>query len=251
VAETAEPGPDQKDLDQLDSFIEQDLHEDAIRLLGQLESDFPEHPTVTERRTELKAKGVLLEEVVGVPVSGPEQLFADEEESFVDLAKELEEELAEEEAMVEEATGKGQEEAILEEVFREFQKGVEEQLSEEDSDTHFNLGIAYKEMGLLPEAIREFQVASRNSDLFVECCSMIGMCFMEQGMWSQAAEWYQKALEAPDLTPEAELALRYDLAASLESAGEVDRAVGLYQEVVDLNPSYRDVSVRLDALSGG
>ncbi len=245
------PGPSEAELAQLDSFIEQDLTEDAIRLLGRLEGDFPDHATVSERRAQLKAKGVLLEEVLAAPSTGPEELFADEEESFVDLAKELEQELAEEEALVEEATGRGKEEAILEEVFREFQKGVEEQLSEEDSDTHFNLGIAYKEMGLLPEAIREFQVSARNPDLFVECCSMIGVCYMEQGMWSQAAEWYQKALGAPDLTPEAQLALRYDLAASLESAGEVQRALGLYQEVVDLNPAYRDVSSRLDELSQG
>jgi tetratricopeptide (TPR) repeat protein len=238
-------------LDQLDSFIEHDLNVDAIRLLGRLEREHPDHPEVAARRLSLKAKGVLLEEVAAVPAGGPEELFADEEESFIDLAKELEAELAEEEAMVEEATGRGKEEAILEEVFREFQRGVQEQLSDEDSDTHFNLGIAYKEMGLLPEAIREFQVASRDPGLFVECCSMVGMCYMEQGMWSQAADWFQKALGAPNLTPEAQLALRYDLAASLESAGDVDRAVGLYQEVVELSPDYRDVSLRLEALSGG
>ncbi len=251
VSADAGPAPLKGELAQLDSFIEQDLTEDAIRLLGQLEGDHPNHPKVRERRAKLKAKGVLLEEVISAPSAGPEVLFADEEESFIDLAKELEQELAEEEALVEEATGRGKEEAILEEVFREFQKGVEEQLSEEDSDTHFNLGIAYKEMGLLPEAIREFQVSARNPDLFVECCSMVGVCYMEQGMWSQAAEWYQKALGAPDLTPEAQLALRYDLAASLESAGDVERALGLYQEVVALNPAYRDVSSRLDDLSQG
>jgi len=251
-APPAKRGPLADVLDQLDSFIEHDLHEDAIRLLGRLEREHPDDREVAERRRALKAKGILLEEVVAAPAGGgPEELFADEEESFIDLAKELEAELAEEEAMVEEATGRGKEEAILEEVFREFQKGVQEQLSEEDSDTHFNLGIAYKEMGLLPEAIREFQVASRDPGLFVECCSMVGMCFMEQGLWGQAADWFQKALGAPNLAPEAQLALRYDLAASLESAGDVDRAVGLYQEVVAVSPDYRDVSTRLDALSGG
>jgi len=238
-------GPSISDLDQLDFFIEQDLHEDAIRLLGRLESEFPEDPEVAERRLGLKAKGVLLEEVVAVTDEPePEELFADEEESYVDLAKELEEELAEEEAMVDEATGRGKEEALLEEVFREFQKGVEEQLSESDSDTHFNLGIAYKEMGLLPEAIREFQVASRDSNLFVECCSMIGVCYVEQGMWSEACEWYEKALSA-----DAGLALRYDLAAALESSGDTERAAGLFEEIAATDPSYRDVSNRLSVLA--
>jgi len=243
-------GPPLSDLDQLDFFIEQDLHEDAIRLLGRLESEFADDPEVAERRLGLKAKGVLLEEVVAVTDEpAPEELFADEEESYVDLAKELERELAEEEAMVDEATGRGKEEALLEEVFKEFQKGVEKQLSDSDTDTHFNLGIAYKEMGLLPEAIREFQVASRDLNLFVESCSMVGVCYVEQGMWNEASEWYEKALTAEDLSDDAEMALRYDLAGALESAGEHDRAVGLFEAIAAANPAYRDVSGRLSVLS--
>ncbi|MBW2427101.1 MAG: tetratricopeptide repeat protein, partial [Deltaproteobacteria bacterium] len=240
-------GPSVAELDQLDFFIEQDLHEDAIRLLGKLESEFHDDPEVSERRLALKAKGVLLEEVVATP-DEPEELFADEEESYVDLAKELEMEMAEEEAMVDEATGRGKEEALLEEVFREFQKGVEEQLSDADTDTHFNLGIAYKEMGLLPEAIREFQVSSRDPNLFIECCSMIGVCYMEQGMWDQAADWYQKALDTPNLGQDAQMALQYDLASALQSAGEPQRAAGLYEEIAAINPTYRDVSGRLNSL---
>ena len=160
-----------------------------------------------------------------VAEEGSEELFADEEQ-YIDLAKELEAELAAEEAMVEEATGSGKGEAVLEEVFREFQKGVAEQLSEEDSDTHFNLGIAYREMGLLPEAIREFQVAARDAEFFVESCSVIGVCYQEQGMWPEATEWYQKALVAPNITDDARLALRYDLAGAYESAGDGVQALG-------------------------
>ncbi len=240
--------PPSEDLAQLDSFIHHDLHEDAMRLLGRLESEFPDNAEVAERRLELKAKGVLLEEVVAVEEE-PEELFADEEESYVDLAKELELEMAEEEAMVDEATGRGKEEALLEEVFKEFQKGVEEQLSEADSDTHFNLGIAYKEMGLLPEAIREFQVSSRDPNMFVESCSMIGVCYVEQGMWSQASEWYRKALETPDLTEEARLALRYDLASALASSGENDQAASLFEAIAADDPAYRDVTARLSSLA--
>jgi tetratricopeptide (TPR) repeat protein len=201
---------------------------------------------VLERRRKLKEVGVLLDQVETVE-EGSEELFADEEQ-YIDLAKELEAELAAEEAMVEEATGRGKGEAILEEVFREFQKGVEEQLSEEDADTHFNLGIAYREMGLLPEAIREFQVASRDKDYFVESCSNIGVCYQEQGMWSEAAEWYQKALVAPDISVEARQGLRYDLAAAYQSAGDVDQAAGIFEEIAASDPSYRDVADRLSSL---
>jgi tetratricopeptide (TPR) repeat protein len=166
-------GPSMGDLEQIDFFIDQELFDDAARVLATLEEKHGEDPEVLERRRKLKEVGVLLDQVETVE-EGSEELFADEEQ-YIDLAKELEAELAAEEAMVEEATGRGKGEAILEEVFREFQKGVEEQLSEEDADTHFNLGIAYREMGLLPEAIREFQVASRDTAYFVESCSNIAI----------------------------------------------------------------------------
>jgi tetratricopeptide (TPR) repeat protein len=184
------------------------------------------------------------------PVQSPDDIFDDEEpEEYIDLAKELEEELAEEEAMVEEATGRGKGEALLDEVFKEFQKGVAEQLSDEDSDTHFNLGIAYKEMGLLEEAIGEFKVASHDPAFFVEACSMIGVCANELEKHEEAAEWYQKALVAPDLSPEARTALRYELASALEKTGNVEQATDLFQEIQNHDPAYRDVGDRITALA--
>jgi len=185
------------------------------------------------------------------PVQSPDDIFDDEEpeEEYFDLAKELEEELAEEEAMVEEATGRGKGEALLDEVFREFQKGVAEQLSDEDSDTHFNLGIAYKEMGLLKEAVGEFKIASHDPAFFVEACSMIGVCANELGMHDEAAEWYQKALVAPDLSLDARTALRYELAAAFEMTGKLEEAVNIFQEIQTIDPAYRDVSGRLVAIT--
>ena len=118
-------GPSMGELEQIDFFIDQELYEDAARMLAQLEEQHADDPKVAERRRKLKEVGVLLEQVETVE-EGSEELFADEEQ-YIDLAKELEAELAAEEAMVDEATGRGKGEAILEEVFREFQKGVEEQ----------------------------------------------------------------------------------------------------------------------------
>jgi tetratricopeptide (TPR) repeat protein len=240
-------GPSMGDLEQIDFFLEQELHEDAARVLAMLEEEHGEDPEVLSRRLKLKEMGVFIEQVE-VAEEGAEELFADEEQ-YIDLAKELEAELAAEEAMVEEATGRGKGEAVLEEVFREFQKGVAEQLSEEDSDTHFNLGIAYREMGLLPEAIREFQVAARDTAFFVESCSVIGVCYLEQGMWPEAAEWYQKALVAPNISEDARIALRYDLAGAYEGAGDGEQALEIYEEIMAADPSYRDVTQKLENLS--
>jgi tetratricopeptide (TPR) repeat protein len=68
-------------------------------------------------------------------------------------------------------------------------------------------------------------------------------------MWSEAAEWYQKALVAPDITSEARRGLRYDLAAAYQSAGDVDQAVGIFEEIAAADPAYRDVADRLSSLS--
>ena len=77
---------------------------------------------------------------------------------------------------------------------------------------------------------------------------MIGVCYLDQGMSDKASEWYQKALVAPDLPPEARLALRYDLASALEAAGDHDQASDLFSEIQAANPGYRDVTARLDGL---
>ncbi len=240
-------GPPVVVLQQIDFFIEQGLFEDALRLLSGLEMDFPDDPDVAKRRRTLKEQGIIVEEPVPAAAEDTSELFA-EEEGYVDLAQELEAELAEEEALVEEATGEGQDEALLDEVFREFRKGVAEQLSEEDSDTHFNLGIAYKEMGLFPEAIGEFEIASKDPKFYLECCSMIAICYVEQGLFDQAASWYRRALAIEDLPRSAQLALMYDLASVLDSAGDDIQALDLYSQVAELQPDYRDVGSRLQDL---
>ncbi len=240
-------GPSSSELEQLDFFIAQELYEDAARILADLEVTYPEDPDLAQRRLTLKEKGVILVEPEAPEVEPEEKLFAEEEE-YIDLASELEKELAEEEAMVEEATGQGKDEALLEEVFREFQRGVAEQLSEEDSDTHFNLGIAYKEMGLLAEAIGEFQIASRDPDFRLEACSMIGVCYTEQGLHEEAVSWYRKALEIENLSTEARLAILYDLASALEASGDQNGASEAFGKVATLDPGYRDVLQRVAGL---
>ncbi len=241
-------GPPVSELDRLDFFIAEELFEDAARILAGLESQFPGDPELAERRLRLKEQGVILMETPpDVEEEAAEELFS-EEELYVDLASELEKELAEEEAMVEEATGHGKDEALLEEVFREFQRGVAEQLGEEDSDTHFNLGIAYKEMDLLAEAIGEFQIAAKDPSFHLEACSMIAVCYVEQGLYEEAVRWYEQALSAEGISTEARVALLYDLGAALLAAGREDDAYTALSEVAEVDPSYRDVDSQLQAL---
>jgi pilus assembly protein FimV len=181
------------------------------------------------------------------PSLDEQSLFADEQH-FFNLADELEKDLAEQ-APVANAPAMGPEgEASLEEIFREFKKGVEQQLSPEDYETHSNLGIAYKEMGLIDEAIGEFQLASKDPGRAVECCSMLGLCFLEKGMPQLAIKWYRKGLETGDIKETETMGLLYDLAGVYQSTGDMDNAYRTFLEVYGLDAGFRDVAERVREL---
>jgi pilus assembly protein FimV len=143
----------------------------------------------------------------------------------------------------------------LKEVFEEFRAELGEMsLEEEDLETHYNLGIAFREMGLLEEAIGEFQKVAKASDsgrafrYTMQCCTLLGLAFMEKGQPAIAAIWYERALHTPGIDPESTLALRYDLGVAQESAGEPEAALKSFSQVYAMNIDYRDVAERIAAL---
>ena len=143
----------------------------------------------------------------------------------------------------------------LKEVFDEFRAELGEMGAEdEDLETHYNLGIAFREMGLLEEAISEFQKVAKASDrgrafrYTMQCCTLLGLAFMEKGQPAIAAIWYERALRTPNMDPESTLALRYDLGVAQESAGELDAALKSFSQVYAMNIDYRDVAERIAAL---
>jgi len=143
----------------------------------------------------------------------------------------------------------------LREVFDEFRAELGEMgAEEEDLETHYNLGIAYREMGLLEEAIGEFQKvaqASQKGRAFryaMQCCTLLGLAFMEKGQPSIAAMWYERALQTPGLDQETRLALLYDLGIAQEMAGDAAAARKSFLQVYAMNIDYRDVAERIAAL---
>jgi len=173
------------------------------------------------------------------------------ETKFIDLASELSEEIFGTHSAVEEEDSEPEgplTDPGLDQIFREFRKGVEKQLGAEDYDTRYNLGIAYKEMGLLDEAIAEFQLAAKDELRSLECCSMLGLCFMEKGMPDIAIKWFSKGLAIPGRREEEYHGLRYDLAQAYEAAGQPERALQLYMEIFRENIKFRDVQERVKEL---
>ncbi|MBZ0090271.1 MAG: tetratricopeptide repeat protein, partial [Thermoanaerobaculia bacterium] len=186
---------------------------------------------------------------VSTPLGGskPDEALFEDEEGFFDLAAELEQELTKEDLLAGKALVPAQEQS-LEEIVEGFKKGVAESLSPEDFDTHFNLGIAYREMGLLDEAIGEFQLAAKDAKYLLDCCSLLGACFLAKGLPELAVKWYQKGLETPELTEDATLGLLYDLGNLYQSVGETDKARKTFVEIYGVNSNYRDVVARLEEL---
>ena len=189
-----------------------------------------------------------------VDLSEPEPAYAARpaaETDFIDLASELSEEIFGTHSAVEEEDAEPEgplTDPGLDQIFREFRKGVEKQLGAEDYDTRYNLGIAYKEMGLLDEAIAEFQLAAKDEVRSLECCSMLGLCFMEKGMPDIAIKWFSKGLAIPGRREEEYHGLRYDLAQGYEAAGRPERALELYMEIFRENIKFRDVQERVKEL---
>src|SRR5499427_4244535 len=147
------------------------------------------------------------------------------------------------------------ENAPLKEVFDEFRADLGEMgAEEEDLETHYNLGIAFREMGLLEEAISEFQKVAKANEkgkafrYAMQCSTLLGLCFMEKGQPNIAAIWYERALRTPGLDAESALALRYDLGVAQESANDLDAALKSFSHVYAVNIDYRDVADRIAAL---
>jgi tetratricopeptide (TPR) repeat protein len=125
---------------------------------------------------------------------------------------------------------------------------------DDDFETHYNLGVAYKEMCLWDEAIEQFQKAidlaapSDGTTHYLECCNMLGHCLTQKGIPRAAILWLKKALAIPGLGEDESQALRYDLGAAYEQLGDIDRAIDTFSEVYGTDVSYRGVAERLREL---
>lgn len=142
-------------------------------------------------------------------------------------------------------------------IFDEFREAVEDAGEEEsggDFDTHYQMGLAYREMGLLDQAVEEFQAANAlaapgdGTPRFLQCCNMLGHCFMEKGMPRPAALWFKRGLEAPGHTEDEYQAMRFDLGTAYERMGDNGRAIEVLSEVYAIDVSYRGVAERLREL---
>lgn len=144
----------------------------------------------------------------------------------------------------------------LSSMFGELKQELEHDAAsaDEDPETHYNLGVAFREMGLLDEAIGELQKVCQFVDRghtfpnLMQAYTWLAQCFLEKGMPEVAVRWYEKALKLPNLEQETRTALHYELASALEGSGNNPAALSNFLEVYSSNIDYRDVAERIKAL---
>jgi tetratricopeptide (TPR) repeat protein len=144
----------------------------------------------------------------------------------------------------------------LAEMFGELKQDLESDVAtaDEDPETHYNLGIAFREMGLLDEAIGELQKACQFFDRghpfpqIMQTYTWLANCFLEKGVPEAAVRWYDRALNVSGIDGETRVALHYELAAAYESAGDKANALKHFMDVYGNNIDYRDVAERIKAL---
>lgn len=150
--------------------------------------------------------------------------------------------------VVEEKEPTGDEEADFAEMLRRFKQGVAENVDAEDHQSHYDLGVAFKEMGLIDEAIAEFQRALRAPSNRLPTYEALGQCFVEKGQHQVAKAILMRGLSEPDVADEQLIGVLYLLGHASEAVGQHQEALSYYQRVFVVDIEFRDVADRLTAV---
>ncbi|CAN5535025.1 hypothetical protein BH10ACI3_BH10ACI3_11020 [soil metagenome] len=216
----------QKELESISFYIENDYNDLAEKALAELAREYGDRPEFAELRRKIGAE---LE---------PEHPIVEATEHVVDAT----------EHVVVSTLG-------INEIRSEF--GIESGDAVDDDgdyETHFNTAIAYQEMGLMEEAIREFQDAINMTEpndgtrKFFSCSNLLGHCFLQNGMANHAITWFTRALETPEISDEEYHGLWYELAQAYEANGDDENAARHFEKIYAENVDFRDVGEKVKNL---
>jgi tetratricopeptide (TPR) repeat protein len=245
-----------QELESVDFYIAQGYADIAVDTLEMLERQFGPHPDIQSRREKLAERDTqpaVAEASASFEFGGAEELAAtpvhetiafDADSAYASLAGDGGNNVG---------TTTGIDSGLAE-LFEEFRVAEEGDDVKEDFETHYNMGTAYKEMDLMDEAIQEFQTsatlvrAGDGTSRFLQCCNMLGHCFIQKGMPEAAVLWFKKGLSSPGHSEDEYQALRYELASAYEQLGDLKHAREFYTEVYGVDVSYREVAEKLSQL---
>jgi pilus assembly protein FimV len=290
VAKTVE-----EQLEEVDFYIRLGFEEEARATLDEIAMANPEHPELAARYAQLSPETVRSQTVVPTPVSeesgnGKIEILDTEEH---DLEWNLDsdqtsEPMAKETPVViglgpgefqmeNSGTGvappadnkgiqlltespvfssEGPKNELFADLLAEIESPEDQEITWEDFENHFGLGIAYREMDLIEDAIKEFQGAIKALDTkkhpreIIQCCGMLSNCFLQKGMPRSAIRWCQAGLNIPEISQHEAMALKYDMGVAHSLAGDPEGALEWYGEIFGIDSGYRDVAQKIDNLKG-
>lgn len=246
-----------QELESVDFYLTQGYADIAFDTLELLERQFGPHPEIEARRRKLQAgtqtpAAESVSETFPSPATAENDLMADL--TFGDVGIESSPAVSSTGSapVINAAPVSSGIDSGLAEIFEEFRLEAEGESasSNEDYETHYNMATAYKEMDLLDEAIREFQVAAGltgsadGTPRYFYCCNMLGHCFVQKGMPQAAVLWFKKGLDVPGRNFEESKALQYELGTAYEAMGDLTSAFAAFTEVYGVDVGYRDIADR-------
>jgi tetratricopeptide (TPR) repeat protein len=217
-----------EEIEEIEFFMEQGLPDEAKALFDELYAAYSDD----NRLNELKVKIDALES------SSQEDKSTVDELDIDSLGDDFEiEDITEEQSVVE-----------VDDVFNQFKAGVEKQIAKSDHSTHFDLGQAYKDMGLWDDAIGEFKIAGEDAAFKASAEMMIGMCHVGAGRFEEAVSTFDNSLKTTKLKETEKLGLMYEKGKVFELMSSVDDALSIYNEILNIDPGFADVVDRIDSL---
>lgn len=216
------------ELDEADFYISQRLYDDARTIIGNLLRSYPEHPLLLAKQREL-------EELQAAASAAQRETYVPASQLDKEALAQLEPDMS----------GSG--------LYQDKQPAVllGNHVDDEDAETHYDLGLAYKEMGLYEDAIKAFKKVLVVPGREVQCRLMIGLCQREQGNFAEAIHQFKAGLHAPEISDREQLSLYYEIATSYERVNDPKEASYFYELIRKRNPGYRDVEDRLAAMRDG
>jgi tetratricopeptide (TPR) repeat protein len=139
----------------------------------------------------------------------------------------------------------------FQEILEQFKRGIEENLDTDDYEAHYDLGVAFKEMGLLDEAIAEFQKALRAPGGRLRTSEALGVAFFEKGQFAVSEAVLRRAVDSTEESDEAKIGLIYWLGRALEAQGKDADAVASYERAMAVDIRFMDLGERIHRLSPG
>lgn len=253
----------QQEIESAEFYVSQGFQDLALKSLDDLEKEYGKHPEIERLRQSLNVE----DSVQSATAYAPAEInFAVEETVPVPMISEpvieqnfdipVETEFVETEINEPKPQTKDVKSFDLLDEFRD-ELGLEEappEADEDDFETHYQLGIAYKEMGLMEDAIRELQDAVKLSNAndgtrrFFLTCNLLGHCFLEREMPNLAVMWYKRCLETVNLAQDERHGLCYEVANAYEAGNERQNAIKYFEQIYFENVDYRDVRERLEFL---